>query len=320
MDVLTYVKQKANLNSLCLGVGTVFAGTGAAALRGNMEVLSASICMLFVIFAQLSVHFAHNYRAQAKLYDNLPRAKYSVTAEEPVSDKLAVRVLREASFGCGVIAAMLGLTILTMARTPWWVIGVGLLIILINYLLNFGKHPLYGRPATLGFTWLLFGPVGVIGTSVLQCNHEAVHLWGYYDLSPSYFLSIAVGSMACNVHIMYGYGMWRLNPTRQARGLTYEWGPRKVEALFFINGLIALGVVFFEAFYLNFLRPLTTVAPAFITFALNTFVAARMRYVPIGELQHLNTLVKWNYILFGFVTFIVWWWVGSPDDSVMRYF
>ena len=43
MDVLQYMKQRADLQSLMMSTGTVLAGTAAAVIRGNMEILVASI-------------------------------------------------------------------------------------------------------------------------------------------------------------------------------------------------------------------------------------------------------------------------------------
>ncbi len=319
MDVLTYVKRNANLSTLTLGVGTVFAGTAAAAIRGNMEILPAMFCLLFVIFAQLCANFAHNYFAASKYYDNLPRPRYSVTPHD-VKNKLDVRVLREASFASGLMATFIGLGIMTTSETPLIIIGIGIIIVAVNYLLNFGKNPAFGKPYTLIFTWLLFGPIGVIGTAMVQFQHEAATLWSFFDHAPSLFLGPAMGFLACNVHLSYSYSMYRLDPKRVSRGMTYIWGPRIVEILFFLNGLFMLGLIVFKVFFLDYNRPELAVVPAFVTFALNTYIGIRMRFVPVGELQHLTMMVKVNYLLMGVVTFIIWWWIGLPDDSIRTFF
>lgn len=320
MDVLTYVKRNANISTLMLGVGTVFAGTASAAIRGNMEVLMAILCLLFVIFAQLSANFAHNYYAASKYYDNLPRPRYSVSAHVEVENKLAVRVLREASFASGILAAIIGLGIMTISASPLIIIGIGVIIVAVNYILNFGKNPAFGKPYTLFFTWLLFGPIGVMGTAMLQLQHEAVTLWSFFDHAPSLFLGPAMGFLACNVHMSYSYSMYRLDPNRNSRGMTYMWGPRGVEALFLINGLLAFGLILFKVFFLHYHQPGVAIVPAFVTFALNTYIGIRMRFVPIGELQYLTMLVKVNYLLMGVATFLVWWWIGLPDDSMRTFF
>lgn len=320
MDVYSYVKRRANFSTLMMGVGSVFAGTAAAALRGNLEILPASICLLFVIFAQLSANFSHSYIAASRYYEGLRQPRYAILPI-PTTNKLAVRVLRESAFGCGIIACMFGFAIIALATTPWWVLIVGLLIAGINWLLNLGKHPQFGRPMSLFFTWLLFGPVCVIATSLLQCQHEAVAAWGWFDLAPSLFLGPAMGFLACNIQLLYGYCIYRVEPNRtDVRGLTYQWGPGVVRALFILNGLLMLALLIWKVFYLDLRAPLIAIAPAFITFALNTYIGLRMRYAPVGELRHLGMLCKINYLLMGVLTFIVWWWIGAPDDSLMVIF
>ncbi|MDE6271586.1 MAG: hypothetical protein K2M31_01085 [Muribaculaceae bacterium] len=320
MDVLTYVKRNANFSTLMLGAGTVFAGTAAAAIRGNMEIMLAILCLIFVMLAQLSANFAHNYYAASKYYDNLPRPRYSVYAHDEVKNQLAVRVLREASFACAILAAVVGLGIMAISAAPYIVIGIGVLIVAFNYILNFGKNPAFGKPYTILFTWLLFGPIGVIGTSMVQCQHEATSLWSFFDHAPSLFLGPAMGFLACNVHMSYSYSMFRLDPERKSRGMTYILGPRFVEILFIINGLLMLGLIIFKVFFLDYPQPEIAIVPAFVAFALNTYIGIRMRFVPVGELQHLTMMVKVNYLLTGVVTFIVWWWIGMPDDSFRTLF
>lgn len=316
MDVLKYVRHRANFSTLLLGLGTVLAGTASAALRGNMEVLPAFVCCLFVVFAQLSANFMHHYYTAEKFYDNQPKPRYTIIEELPVRNKLEVRILREASFSCGVIAGMVGLTILGMSESPWLALLVAAIVVGVNWILNFGKNPQFGKPWTLLCTWLLFGPVGVIFTSLFQSQHEALHIWNFYDYGPSLFMGMAMGLMACNVHLMFGYSMYRLNPRREARGVTYKWGPRPVEWLMFINGLVALGVLVFMAFFLDIMNPEICLVPAVIAFMFNTFICIRMRYVPVGELQLLNMMAKVNYFVFGLLSLIFWYMIDMPDDSV----
>lgn len=317
MDVLTYVKQKANLSTLLLGVGSVLGGTGCAALRGNMEIIPATLCLIFVIFAQMCANFAHNYFGATKYYDNLERPRYAILNSEPVKNLLEVRVLREASFSCGLISAMLGLVILSMSVSPWWVLIAAALIVGLNYLLNFGKHPLFGYPVSLVFTWLLFGPIAVMGTSLLQSQMEAANLWNFFDHGPCIFLGPAMGFMACNVQLIYSYSTYKLDPNRKdARGVAFYWGPKTVVFLFGLNGFLMLALMFFKVFYLELPEQKVAMIPAIVAFVINSYITVRMCRVKIGELRHLGMMVKFNYFILGLLTLIIWWWIGNPDDSM----
>lgn len=113
MDILQFMKRRADFQSLLLSAGTVVAGTAAAVVRGNMEVLAASVCLLFALSMQLGCNCYHSYLLMRRS-EPLPGRLDRVRNEEQV---LSLRVLREGSFACLIISLMLGLTIMTMSAT-----------------------------------------------------------------------------------------------------------------------------------------------------------------------------------------------------------
>ncbi len=319
MDILAYVKSKGNFSTLLMGLGTVFAGTAAAAIRGNMEILPASICLIFVIFTQLSANYYHAYNGYTNYINSLPpsRLEKAKMRENP----LAQRVLKEAFNACLILSLMIGITIMTMCRNPWSAFVLGVLIYGLYGLLSYGGKSLMGTPWGLFTTFLLFGPIGVIGTCLVQSQHEAgVYLWGVYDTAPPMLLGLAMGFMAMNVHLMYSYYTHKIAPGEAKYNLCSKIGPKTTIAFIFFNGLMAFAVITFKIFYLNYPQPFLADVPAFLTFALNCYIAFRMYRSNMAELRHLTMLSKMNYFLLGLVLFIVWWAIGTPDDSVMRLF
>lgn len=318
VDLFALVKRKANLPSLMLGAGSVLAGTGAAALRGNMEILAASICLIFACFAQLAANLTHYYMMLNRRYENMPRPK--MHNPKLLGNNIAVRVLREAGFACSLIAVMVGLCLMTMAEQPFWTLILGLIILISNLMLTRGKHPMFGSPWALVFTWIIFGPVAVWGTSYLQVQHEAVKLWSMFDNSPSLLLGFCMGFLACNVQILYVYSMDVVDPGCNPNSLCTRVGRRFVQWLAFFNGLIPLCSMIWGVMYLNIQSPEIAIVPIFLGFALNTYITLRMDRAPIGELVHLSMLAKINYLLTGLTTFLFWWYIGAPDSSMSVFF
>lgn len=66
--------------------------------------------------------------------------------------------------------------------------------------------------------------------------------------------------------------------------------------------------------------PLIAVIPGFLGFALNTLVAFSMKRAGVGELHHLITLTRVNYFLTAVLFFVIWWVLGTPDDSMRLLF
>ncbi|MDE5924884.1 MAG: hypothetical protein K2G75_06120 [Muribaculaceae bacterium] len=314
MDVLSLVKRKANLPTLMMGAASVFAGTGVAAIRGKMELLSASVCLLAVIFGQLAANLGHYYLELSRHYDNVPLPP--LHEKKWVGDSLGVRVLREGSVACIIITAMLSFAVIEMAKDAWWVFIVGAVIIISNLLMSYTRRPLFGTPWVLFFTWLIFGPITVIGTALVQIQYESPVAWRLFDIAPALYMGPALGLLAVNVHLVYSYSMSEIDPRSNLYSTAARLGRKGVEWLMFVNGLIMLVVTFFMAFHLDLPHSELAIVPAFLAFAFNTYISLRIHRAMIGELVHLNMLVKINMLLTGLLTLILWIQIGAPDNSV----
>lgn len=316
MDILQFMKRRADLQSLLLSAGTVTAGTAAAVVRGNMEVLAASVCLLFALTMQLGCNLYYHYRM-------LSRSEVKRRHGESVSEDrgpLAQRVLREGSFACLVISLMIGLTIMTMSADFWWTIAVGAVIYGLVYLMTIGPK-IYRSPWSLIITFAVFGPIGVMATGFLQFQHEAARsLWNSYDSYPCIFLGIAMGFLACSHHLVQSYYYYEIDDNRIWKGCVGCFGHRGVRVLVLLMGVLSLATVIWSVFSLSFPEPLIAVIPGFLGFALNTLVAFSMRRSGAGELHHLGSLTRVNFFLTALLFFIIWWALGSPDDSMRLLF
>lgn len=315
MDLLSYVKERANLSSLMLGAGTVMAGSACAALRGNQEWLSASLCLLFAIFCQVGANLGYYYYRLKRDYDKTPHPRYERKADK--MNEIESRILREGSFAAFLLAAMVGLTIMSTSAKPVGVVTGGEIIVGLIALMNHSKKPIFGTLWALVFTWLLFGPVGVIMTSFVEVQLISHDAWVFFDHAPSLFVGPAMGFLACNVHLMYSYMIYRITPDARG-GATYSLTPRGLQVLMFVNGLLTLAIMFFGAFWFNFLKPMFSLVPTFLSFSLNTFIAFRMGRAPVGELSYLNMLCKFNFFLMGLTLLIFWYFLGFPSASMIE--
>ncbi|MDE5902355.1 MAG: hypothetical protein K2H21_03965, partial [Muribaculaceae bacterium] len=179
----------------------------------------------------------------------------------------------------------------------------------------------YRNPGSLLITFLLFGPIGVMATGFLQFQHEAARsLWNFYDSSPCLFLGVAMGFLACSHHLVLAYFNYEINPTPSQKGCVSFFGRRGVILLTGICGMLMLATVVWSVFSLSFPSPLIAVIPGFLGFALNTLVAFTMSRAGVGELHHLITLTRVNYFLTALLFFIIWWVLGTPDDSMRMLF
>ncbi|MDE6010164.1 MAG: hypothetical protein K2F87_01780 [Muribaculaceae bacterium] len=313
-NLLEFMKRRAHPQSLLMSAGTIFAGTAAAVIRGNMEVLVASVCLLFAIFTQLASNFYHYYALLKRHSDSggiqrLPSSRLRENEAE-------LHALYEGSTGALLVSATLGLTLMTMSNNMWQSLLAGVVVYGLTWLIT--VYPkVYSSPWSLLITFLLFGPVGVVCTSALQYQYESGGaLLKFYDYAPSLFIGPAMGLLACSHHLVMGYFQSYIAPGGEYRGMLRGKGSRVAAWSVGINGVIAFGLLVWMTLTLHFSEPLIAVVPGFIALCFNTYVALRMLGAGVGELRFLTMVTRMNIFLTGFLSFVLWWIIGLPDDSM----
>ena len=199
MTALQILKTSAAPFTLWIGVAAVIAGCAAAVAHGNFMFLPAVMCMVCCVFAQLFSNFTHRYFDYKHDYGENRRDGILKCddLDRPVSF-----VLKEAMKVTGVIAAMAGLWLLAFAG--WWPMIIAVIIALCVVISNLGPYPLSQSPFYPIMTFILFGPVAVAGTCLLQSEHSAAHVISWWDLEPGLVIGTMIGFMAMKSHLIYG--------------------------------------------------------------------------------------------------------------------
>ncbi len=318
MDVLAFVKRKGSLQTLWLSVGTVLAGTSGAAIRGNVEVLPAILCLLFGIFAQLTANYYHAWYVEKGDTDKL-FARESLIYEDEDNEQshhFAVRVLKEAAYAAFVISLAIGFGLLSIARQPLWFILMGVIIYGQFYLLHAGKKPLINTPLSMVFTFLIFGPIGVISTSLIQSQVEAHgNIWNFFDTAPCIYIGCAAGFFALTVHYIFSYANYKLSPDHNKYNLTRLIGLNKIVLMTYLNGAFAFCLMAAMILVLHISYPLIAIIPAFIALMINTHVAYLMKRGNPEDIRLMFRLSLYNYVLTAALMLIIFVIIGPPDDS-----
>lgn len=199
MTAIDIMKTAAAPTTLWIGVSSVIAGSAAAVAHGNFVLLPALACLIFCIFAQLFSNLTHRYFDDKHGYGEnaADGIHYCDDLDRPVS-----YVLSEAMKVTGIIAAMAGLAILAFAG--WWAMVIALVLIVLVVLTNLGPKPLSRTALYPVVTFILFGPIAVIGTCLIQSEASAKNMLSWWDLEPAVIMSIIIGLMAMNGHLIYG--------------------------------------------------------------------------------------------------------------------
>lgn len=317
VTITDILRDSINPRMWTIGVGSVMTGCGAAALQANFEPIAASLCFLFVIAAQVTGNFAHNYYDEKYGFgDTLDQYihTYRDLAYKPEA------VFREAMIAGLIVCGMLGLTIAAMAG--WWVLILGGVIALAVALDFCIPSPLVRTPWGIVVTFLLFGPIGVIGTSLAQSQHEAVgSIFSWHDLGPAVYLSVVAGVMACNCHLAHSYASFQKDSDNSKNTLTVRYGQAPTRTLFLINMLLMVGVML--ALFLVYHPTRWGVTFIGSLCCLPGYVYVWRRMTRVRDSHQWSNLIKitcYSMLVLSIVVFVAFLITGRHETSHLQYF
>lgn len=265
-SIFTHIR----LSSIMMGIGAVLAGTACAALRGNTEVLPATLCIIFVIFAQLAGNFSYRYfdvsHSCGTEIDNMI-AKHST--------RNSSYFLREGSIACLFLALMCGLALIAMGG--WWVIVAGAFIAVLGWLTMSGNLPLLRTPYGIICPFILFGPMCVIPTSLLQSMHEATEPLNWFDITPSLYMSIVIGLMCVNATMLYSYSNYYLDKRNSKDTFVATCGRKVTRIVFIVNCILYTAVSVTMCLMLNLPLNGLDMVPSTLCFILDIYIWWQMK-------------------------------------------
>jgi 1,4-dihydroxy-2-naphthoate polyprenyltransferase len=177
--------QGARPRTLPTAVSPVLVGTGAAVGAGTVAPGRALLALVVAVALVVGVNFANDYSDGVRGTDD-----ERVGPVRLVGSRLAAPdAVRGAAFACFAVAALAGLTLVSLSQ-QWWLIAVGALCVAAAWFYTGGSRP-YGY-AGLGevAVFVFFGPVAVLGTVLTQSGPPG---------APAIVGAAGVGALACAV-------------------------------------------------------------------------------------------------------------------------
>lgn len=185
MATLNEWVQGARPKTLPAAVAPVLVGTGAAYAIGKANPGYALLALFVSLFLQVGVNYANDYSDGIRGTDE-DRVGPVRLVGQGLARPRNVKIAAFLAFG---LAAYVGLTLITLADTPWLLL-VGVAAIIAGWKYTGGKNP-YGYLG-LGevFVFIFFGLVAVLGTTYTQAK----------TITPASIAgAIGVGAIACAI-------------------------------------------------------------------------------------------------------------------------
>ncbi len=313
---LQALRQSLEPITWIMGVSSVLMGTAAALLHGNFEPIAFSLCIFFVLFAHAAGAFYHRYTDQKYSFGENIDMGIAHYTDSGISTEF---VFKEAAIASFLVASTIGIALAAMAG--WEVLVIGVVLWALIMVTVGGPSPLMRRSWVLVITFIVFGPIGVIASCLVQSQHTSfVEVFNWYDLGPAVFLSVASGLMACNCHLMMNFMQYNADKHNSKNSFIVKNG-KKASSIIFIIDAVGLLLVMVAMFIVNHPTQwgVTFYAPL-LALPVYWYVSNKMKSAEtVEEWRRLEKITFYIYLGIAVVTLILFGIVGAPSDSHYQY-
>jgi len=223
--------EAMRLRTLPVSVAGVIAGTACAIILDSFKPAPAIACLVFAALAQIAANFGNEYYDYKNGIDRKGRAGFrrGVTEEE-----IDPKSMKRATYSVLALAAAVGCTMLLYG--PWWLIIVGVLIMIFALAYSAGPYPLSHHGLGDVAVVIFFGIIPVTFTCFLQTGS-----WEGMDIIiPA---SLAVGLLAANVLVVNNYRDMEDDAAVGKRTTVVIFGRRFMSLAYLLSGIAAMAVM-----------------------------------------------------------------------------
>lgn len=223
--------EAMRLRTLPVSVAGVIAGTGCAIMLDSFKAAPALACLVFAILAQIAANFGNEYYDFKNGIDRKGRAGFRRGVTEGEIDPQS---MKRATFVVLALAAVVGCTMLFYG--PWWLIIVGVLIMMFALAYSAGPYPLSHHGLGDLAVIIFFGIIPVTFTCFLQTADRD----GMNIIVPT---SLAVGLLAANVLIVNNYRDMEDDQAVGKRTTVVIFGRKFMSLTYLISGIAGMVVM-----------------------------------------------------------------------------
>ena len=223
--------EAMRLRTLPVSVAGVIAGTACAIILDSFKPAPAIACLVFAALAQIAANFGNEYYDYKNGIDRKGRAGFRRGVTEGEIDP---KSMKAATYSVLALAAAVGCTMLLFG--PWWLIIVGVLIMIFALAYSAGPYPLSHHGLGDVAVVIFFGIIPVTFTCFLQTGS-----WDGMDIIiPA---SLAVGLLAANVLVVNNYRDMEDDAAVGKRTTVVIFGRRFMSLAYLLSGIAGMAVM-----------------------------------------------------------------------------
>lgn len=295
------IYHNAHIPSLLMGTGAVMAGLTASVIRGVVSLFPAIMTLLFAILMQIAANLYHgyldlNYGAGDNIAGMSDRDSRSANASRVI-------LLRLVANSVGILAVTAGLSL--FAFVGWIGVAYFALIMGILYFYFAGPNPIVRTKWSIVVTFILFGPVAVSGTALIQ--NSASTFW-----LPVIIYSVINGLLASNAHIAIQYLRYKEDMLNGKETVVTAKGGSFTRFVYLGNALLVSLILIVRPSAVEFVSPWVGVVIGICLMASSAWVFSKMHRNPGKVSRMIRTVTMWQYI--GIIVTLMIIVVYSIDD------
>ena len=220
--------EAMRLRTLPVSVSGVLVGIACAVFLGEFKAVPAVLCLLFAVLAQIASNFGNEYYDFKNGVDKKGREGFRRGVTEGEISPMAMKIATFVTLGlAGVVGCMM------LFYGPWWLVIVGMLIMLFALAYSTGPYPLSHHGLGDVAVVLFFGVVPVMFTCFLQTGS-----WeGLQYVLPT---SITIGLLAANVLIVNNYRDMEDDAAVNKRTTVVIFGRKIMGRVYLWSGIIGM--------------------------------------------------------------------------------
>ncbi|MDE6017183.1 MAG: prenyltransferase [Muribaculaceae bacterium] len=272
--------------SLILSVGAINAGLTASVIRGGITFLPALMTFLFAVLLQISGNLYHGYKYlshhnNSKFDNNGKRTSRSENASRAILMKIVANAI-------AILALTTGDALFSFVG---W-LGLAYLVVIVTILFFYfdGPHPIVNTKWSLLVTFILFGPVAVSGTAIVQMPESTEWL-------PVVVYSLINGIMAVNAHISIQYLHYHEDKASGIETLVTAKGGSFARFIYLADAIIVSAILIIRPSAVEFVSPWVGIVLALILIISSIWVFTHMHRDPTNVSRLIRSVTLLQYVI-----------------------
>lgn len=279
------ILYNAHPSSLIISAGAVMGGLTASVIRGGISIFPAIMTLIFTLLLQTAANLYHGY------FDLCYGAGENISGmgdrDSRASNSSRVMLLRIVANGFGMLAITAGFSL--FAFIGWIGVAYFVLILVLLYFYFAGPKPIVRTRWSIIFTFILFGPIAVSGTALIQNLHNP-------DWLPIVVYSLITGFLAANAHIAIQYMRYEEDIKNDKETIVTAKGGFFTRFVYLGNAAIVCIILVVRPSAVDFVSRWVGVVVGICLLLSSVWVFSMMHRDPVKVSRMVRTVTMYQYV------------------------